>query len=140
MSRPLLLRIAASLSLLTAVGHTIATFMEVPPEQTQVLATIATMKATLVPMPVGSARSITEILDGNNLCTSLLLLLSGALLLSVASAAKEKVVDGVILLTALALVGVSVISFIYFFPVPTVFTGTAAVMAFVARLRPHMKR
>ncbi len=55
MSRPLLLRIAAALSLITAVGHTIGTFMPVPPEQAQMHATIATMKATLVPMPVGSA-------------------------------------------------------------------------------------
>jgi hypothetical protein len=136
LSRPLFLRIAAALSFLTATGHTIGTFMPVPPEQTRMHATIATMKATLIPMPVGSAKSYMDVLDGNNLCTSLFLLLCGALLLSVATAAKERAVDRVVLLTALALAGVSGISFVYFFPVPAVFTGTAAVLAFFARLRP----
>ena len=56
MSRPLLLRIAATLSFLTAAGHTIGTFMPVPPEQNQMHATIAIMKATMIPMPVGSSQ------------------------------------------------------------------------------------
>lgn len=73
--------------------------------------TIATMKATLVPMPVGAARSNMEILDGNNISTSLFLLLCAGLLLGVASAAKERVVDRIIALTALALAGISLISF-----------------------------
>jgi hypothetical protein len=132
MKRRLLLRIAASLSLLTFVGHTIGTFMPVPPEQTQMHATIATMKATMVPMPIGAARSYMQILDGNNICTSLFLLLCAALLFAVASAEKGKVVDRVITVTAVALVGISVISFIYFFPAPGVFTGLAAVLALSA--------
>jgi hypothetical protein len=131
-----LLRIAATLSFLTAVGHTIGTFMEVPPEQKQIHATIATMKATMIPMPVGSAKSYMEVLDGNNICTSLFLVFCGALLLSVAKASKETVVDRTILITALALAGVSVISFVYFFPVPGVFTGVAGALAILARLRP----
>ncbi len=135
MSRPLLLRIAAALSLITAVGHTIGTFMPVPPEQAQMHATIATMKATLVPMPVGSARNYMEILDGNNICTALFLFLCSALLFSLASARKEQAVDRVVALTASALAGISVISFRYFFPVPAVFTGLAAVSALLARAR-----
>jgi len=51
-----LLRIAATLSFLTAAGHTIGTFMPVPPEQNQMHATIAIMKATMIPMPVGSSQ------------------------------------------------------------------------------------
>jgi CHASE2 domain-containing sensor protein len=123
------------LSLITCVGHTIGTFMPVPAEQAEMHATIATMKATMVPMPVGAARSYMEILDGNNICTSLLLALCAALLLSVARAEKEHVVDRVIALTALALVGISLLSFRYFFPVPGVFTGLAAVLALLARAR-----
>ena len=56
LTRSLLLRIAAALSLTTAVGHTIGTFMPVPKEQVQVHATIVTMKSTLVPIPVGTAQ------------------------------------------------------------------------------------
>lgn len=129
MNRALLLRIAAALSLITAIGHTAGTFMPVPPEQTQMHATIATMKATMVPMPVGSPKSYMQILDGNNLCTSLLLLLCAGLLVAVANTGSEKATRRVVLLTALSLAGISVISFVYFFPVPGVFTGLAAILA-----------
>jgi hypothetical protein len=50
----------------------------------------------------------------------------------VSRAAREQVVNRVITLTALALAGVSAISFRYFFPVPGVFTGLAALLALVA--------
>jgi hypothetical protein len=130
-----LLRIAATLSLVTAAAHTVGTFMPIPPEQTQMHATVATMKATMIPMPVGSERSYMQILDGNNICTSLFLLLCAALLFTIAKADKAKAVDQVVLLTALALLGISAISFVYFFPVPGAFTGIAAVLAFVARAR-----
>jgi hypothetical protein len=106
--------------------------MPVPAEQAQMHATIATMKATWVPMPVGSARSYMEILDGNNICTSLFLLLCGAVLFAVSRAPREQVVNRVITLTAFALAGISAISFRYFFPVPGVFTGLAALLALVA--------
>ena len=135
MSRTLLLRIAAILSLITCLGHTIGTFMPIPAEQTQMHATVATMKATLVPMPVGAARNYLELFDGNNICTSLFLLLCAGLLFSVARAASEQVASRVITLTALALAAISVISFRYFFPVPAVFTGLAALLAFLALTR-----
>ncbi len=81
MSRTLLIRISAALSLITSLGHTMGTFMAVPPEQTAMHATIASMKDTMVPMPVGAARSYMQILDGNNICTAVFLLLCAALLL-----------------------------------------------------------
>ncbi len=99
-------------------------------------ATIATMKATLVPMPVGPARSYMELLDGNNICTSLLLLLCAAILFAVSRAERQQLVNRVITLTALALAGVSALSFRYFFPVPGVFTGVGALLALVALGRP----
>lgn len=137
MSRSLLLRIAAVLSFLTAVGHTIGTFMPVPAEQERMHATIAIMKTTMIPMPMGSAKSYMQVLDGNNLCTTVLVLLCAAVLTWLATAPKERVADGVILLNALALAGVSVISFLYFFPAPAVFTGVAATLALFARGREH---
>jgi hypothetical protein len=53
-------------------------------------------------------------------------------LLAVAGAAKAQVVDRVVLLTVAALAGISLLSFVYFFPVPGVFTALAAVLALVA--------
>jgi CHASE2 domain-containing sensor protein len=99
-------------------------------------AAIATMKSTPVPMPVGSDRSYMEILDGNNICTSVLLFFCAALLFAVSRATREPVVDRVITLTGLALAGVSALSFRYFFPVPGVFTGLGALLALVALGRP----
>ncbi len=103
MSPPLLLRIAAVLAFITCLGHTIGTFMEVPAEQTAMHETIAQMKRTMVPMPVGPARSYMQILDGNNLCTSLLLGLCGALLLIVSKGPASSATRRITLLTALAL-------------------------------------
>ena len=74
-----------------------------------------------------------QILDGNNICTSLFLLLCAALLFALAKAGNEKATQSVVLLTGLALAGISLISFVYFFPVPGVFTGVAAILALWAR-------
>ncbi len=135
MSSRLLLRIAAVLAFITCLGHTIGTFMEVPAEQTAMHETIAQMKRTLVPMPVGPARSYMQILDGNNLCTSLLLALCGALLFIVSSAPTSQATSQITLLTALALGCFSLLSSLYFFPVPTAFTGLASLLSFVAMKR-----
>lgn len=136
MSRPFLVRFAAALALITCVGHLIGTFMKIPPEQTAMHATLAAMKATMVPMPVGAARSYLQILDGNNLCTGLFLLFCAAQLAAVAGTPNGPAANRVLLLTGLALGGFATLSAIYFFPVPTVTTGLAAVLAFLARIRP----
>lgn len=138
MSRTLLTRIAATLSLITALGHIVGTFMTVPPEQTAMHATIATMKATMVPMPVGATRSYMQILDGNNLCTAVLLLLCAVLLFAIASLPSAAATDRVLVVTAAALAAFAIVSAIYFFPVPTVFTAVAAVLSVVARSRPSV--
>jgi uncharacterized membrane protein len=136
MSRALLLRIAAALCLVTCLGHTIGTFKAIPQEQTSMRDTVVVMQQTMVPMPIGSARSYMQILDGNNLCTSLFLLFCGLLLLVLASAARSPVSDRVTLLTALALAGFAMISAFYFFPVPVIFTGVAAVLCIISLTRP----
>lgn len=135
MKRPLLLRSAAALSLLTCLGHTVGTFLPVPPDQTRMLATLDAMRETMVPMPVGAARSYVEILDGNNFCTSLLLGLCATLLFVVSSAPRDRIVDRVVTVTALALLGISALSFRYFFPPPAIFTGLAALLAAASLLR-----
>lgn len=135
MSRTLFIRIAAVLSLITCLGHTVGTFMPIPPEQTAVQATIATMKVTMVPMPVGAARSYMQILDGNNVCTALFLLLCAALLFAIARSPAAPAANSILVITAVALAAFAVISFIYFFPVPTVVTAVAAILCMIARSR-----
>ena len=137
MSRTLLIRAAATLSLVTCVSHIVGTFMAVPPEQVAMDATIATMKATLVPMPVGAARSYTQILDDNNLCTSLFLLVCAALLFSIASLPSAPATNRVTLVAALGLAGFAIDSAMYFFPIPTAFTGIASLLGIIARSRSH---
>jgi hypothetical protein len=137
MSRILLIRIAATLALVNCLSHIVGTFMSVPPEQVAMHATIATMKGTMVPMPVGAARSYMQILDGNNLCTSLFLLVCAALLFSIASLPSGPATNRVILIAALGLAGFAIISAMYFFPIPTALTGVAAVLAIIARSRSY---
>ena len=137
MSRTLLIRIAATLALGTCLAHIVGTFMPVPPEQVVMHATIATMKATMVPMPIGAARSYMQILDGNNLCTSLFLLVCAVLLFSIASLPSAPATNRVILIMVLALAGFAIVSAMYFFPIPAVFTGAASVLCIVARSRSH---
>ncbi|MEM8484782.1 MAG: hypothetical protein AAF564_04500 [Bacteroidota bacterium] len=133
MRRRLLLRIAAGLALLTCLAHLAGTFMEIPPEQTAVLEAVEVMEETMVPMPVGSAKSYKQILDGNNLSTALLLLLCSLLLFAASGSPKDAATDRTILLAALGLIGFAVLSIMYFFPVPAVSTGVAAVLALIAR-------
>ena len=140
MSRTLLIRIAATLAVITCLGHTVGTFMTVPPEQTAMHATIATMKATMVPMPVGAARSYMQILDGNNICTALFLLLCAVLLFAISGLPSAPATDRILVITAVALAVFAVVSAIYFFPVPTVFTGIAALLSIIARSRSYVSQ
>lgn len=135
MTRKTLLRIAAALCLLTCLGHTVGTFMPIPDDQTAMKETVSIMQRTMIPMPVGSPRSYMQILDGNNLCTSLLLLLLGAWLLTMAAAAKNALTDRSVAIAASALAGFAVISAAYFFPLPVVFTGLASALSFLALRR-----
>jgi hypothetical protein len=132
MSRTLTLRIAAVLSFLTALAHTIGTFMEVPLSQIQLLATFSLMKSTLVQMPFGAPKPLMLVYDGNNVCTSVLLTFAGAQLWSIAAVAPSAVATRSAFLTALALTAVAIISAICFFPAPAIFTGAAALLTIIS--------
>ncbi len=106
--------------------------MEIPPEQVAMLETVALMDQKMVPMPVGPTRSYTQILHGNNLCTILLLMLCGSLFLALAASPKSVVKGRVSLIVALTLIGVAIISGIYFFPVPAILTALAAALGLFA--------
>ncbi len=127
-TRPWLLRAAATLALNTGAGHLAGTLMPIPAEQTAMLAAVETMKATLVPFPVGVPRTYVQILDGNNFCTTVLLFLCAAQLFALAGTPRQPATTQALALIAAALAVVAVVSAFCFFPVPTVFTATAAVL------------
>lgn len=132
MNRTILLRAAATLVLLTGVSHLVGTLMPIPAEQTTMLATVATMKATLVPMPIGASRSYMQILDGNNFCTAVLLLLCAAQLFAVSGAPRQPATNRVLVITAVALATFAILSGLYFFPVPTALTAVAAALTLLS--------
>jgi hypothetical protein len=129
----LLLRIAGGLALFVCLGHTAGTFMPIPPEQTGVANAVTVMKATLVPMPVGKAQSYADIFLGNNISVSLYLLVTalGFFFLSgkegLAGAGRKLSV-----LLSLGMLGLCVISALFFFPLPAVCTGLAGILGIVA--------
>ena len=130
-----LLRSAGVLCLVTCAAHLAGTLMKIPSEQVEMLKTVATMKQTMIPMPVGSARSYMDILDGNNFCTSILLMLCGLELFIAAMHPEEGGARSVVTVVALCLAGFAIISAIYFFPVPAVLTGLASAFALLAQCK-----
>jgi hypothetical protein len=135
MNRKHLLRAAGALCIVTCIAHLAGTLMTIPSEQVEMLKTVETMKQTMIPMPVGSARSYMDVLNGNNFCTSILLLLCGLVLLIAAKHPDESGSRSTVTVVALCLAGFAIISSFYFFPVPAVFTGLAAALALVARCK-----
>lgn len=127
-----LLKIAGLLALITAVIHLIGTFMPIPAEQTQVQDAIAVMNATLVPMPLGSAKSYMQILNGNNFGTALLLLICALQLFVAARSDSSQISKRTISIAGVGLAGFALISLTYFFPIPAILTGLAALLCFVA--------
>lgn len=119
---------AAALALATCALHLVGTFMPIPVEQTEVIETVATMQATMVPMPVGAARSYFDILNGNNLGTALLLLVCSLQLVVAARSDPGATPTQTIAVAAVGLVGFSLISATHFFPVPAALTGAAALL------------
>ena len=128
-SPKLLLRIAGSLALMTCLGHTAGTLMPIPPTQIEMVKTVAMMKATLVPMPVGKAQTYADIFLGNNIGMSLFLFVLGAGFFILSG---NPSLDGngrkFLVLISLGALGVSVLSALFFFPLPAAFTGIAALL------------
>lgn len=118
---------------ITFLGHTMGTFMEIPAEQTAVANAANVMAQTLVPMPVGSAQSYAAIFLGTNLAVSLYLLISA---ISFLIFALPGGLDGqgrrLLALASAGVAALSVISLLYFFPVPAICTALAAVAGFIA--------
>ena len=133
MHRATLLHVAAGLAFATGVLHLIGTWMPIPAEQTEVIHAVEVMKATMVPMPVGAAKSYLQILDGNNLATALLLLMCAAQLFLAARSPSGGPSSRVVTVVGIGLAAFAVISVTHFFPVPAVLTGLASALCVVSR-------
>ncbi len=138
MKRSTILTTAATLAFLTGLIHIVGTLMPVPLEQVEVMAAIETMKATLVPMPIGSAKSYMQILNGNNFGTALLLIVCAGQLIAVAKLPESHAVNRTIAVSALGLAGFALISLTHFFPIPAILTGLAAALCIVAVARENV--
>ncbi len=134
MSRTILLRIAAFLVLFTCAGHTMGSFMPIPPEQTKMLETVAAMKDTMIPMPMGSPKTYWQVFHGNNVGMSLFLLVSGALFILLSRDGKADAGSQAVL--SLGMIGLGIISALYFFPLPAICTGVAGALGLLALRRP----
>ncbi|MCB1193503.1 MAG: hypothetical protein H7A23_22565 [Leptospiraceae bacterium] len=129
MNKKLLLRIAAGLILFTCVGHTFGTFMPIPSEETEMINAADIMKTTLVPMPIGKKQSYFDILLGANICLSIYLLITGLSFILFSS--EDNTNRKLLLLHSTGLIGVAIVSGLYFFPLPALCTGFAGVLGFI---------
>jgi hypothetical protein len=132
LSKKILLRIAGVLVLFTFAGHTFGHFAPIPPDQTDMLRTIEIMKQTMIPMPIGEAKSFLQVKDGANLSVSIFLLISGILffiLSGTETSAKDK---SITLVVSLGMLGIAILSVIYFFPMPAACTGLAALFGILS--------
>ncbi len=131
MNNKILLRVAFGLIIFTFIGHTIGTFMPIPAEQSGVAKTAESMKTTFVPMPIGIPKSYFEIFLGTNLAVSLFLLISGICFWVSSSEGGQEGKGRIFLaVNSFGMLALSMISFLYFFPLPAVCTGIAAILGF----------
>lgn len=136
MNRSRLIYLGAAFAAFTCLIHLIGTFMPVPPEQTAVIAAVETMRDTLVPMPVGSARSYMQILNGNNYGTALLLLICAVQLIAIAKLPNSDATNRTLLIATFGLAGFTIISATHFFPIPALLTGIATLLCIAAFILP----
>lgn len=130
MNRKKLLYLAAFFTLFTFAGHTFGTLFPHPPKTVAHGLAITVMENTLVPMPMSPPRSLEQMFYGGNAVISLYLLITG--LFFILSSKPENYVRNLMLLNSGGLAVCAAISVMFFFPLPAVCTGIAAVLGFVA--------
>ena len=91
------------------------------------------MQRTMVPMPVGAARSFATLLDGNSIGLSIWMLVSGLMFIAAARAARPDKVS--LALNSAGMGALALLSAFYFFPVPAACLAVAAVAGGVAAVR-----
>ena len=125
-----LLYMAAFFVLFVFVGHTSGVILPKPQGTEALVTTQQLMKQTLVQMPVGSPRSLTDLMLGVNIFLSIYLLVSGILFILLAR--KSDSDNQILILNSAGLALGAIVAAIYIFPVPAVCTGFGAILGFIA--------
>ena len=126
-----LLYVASGFTLFTFLGHTAGQFMPIPPDQTQRLQVFEVMQKPVIIMPMGGTKSFAEFLSGANLSLSVYLLVTGICLFLFAKNYTSQQRPQ-LFLHSLGLAMVALISARYFFPLPAICLGVAAILGFVS--------
>lgn len=92
------------------------------------MAAYEVMMQTLVPMPIGSPKTLFGIMSGANLALSIYLLVAGVFFYLLSKSEFKKVDTQMIALNSLGIGAIAIISGFYFFPLPAICTGIAAVL------------
>jgi hypothetical protein len=125
-----LLYTAAFFVLVTFLGHTAGVILPKPQTTEALITTQELMKQTMVPLPMGSPRSLMELMLGANIFLSIYLLVSSLLFILLA---KQNAPDKKILfLNSAGLAVGAVVCVFYFFPIPALGTGLGALFGFIA--------
>jgi hypothetical protein len=132
------LRWAGFLTLFTFAGHTLSIFapQTKPPS---VIAAYEVMMQTLVPMPIGSPKTLFGIMSGANLALSIYLLVAGVFFYLLSKSEFKKIDAQMIVLNSLGIGAIALISGFYFFPLPAICTGIAAILGLSTTVRGNKK-
>lgn len=124
----IILKIAASFMFLTFLGHTAGALKPVADTQGDMYTTYMLMKTTLVPMPIGAAKSYSDLMMGGSLCLSVFLFFVGTLFFSLSKQKNLIQQKNILVMNSLSALCIAILSTIYFFPVPALFTGMAGLL------------
>lgn len=128
MNRKKLLYTAAFFTLFTFVGHSVGTLLPRPPKTEAIRQAQVVMENTMAEFPMGSPRSLATLAYGGNAVGSLYLLVSGILFILLVREGSKKI----LLLNGASLAVCAVVSIIFYFPLPAICTGVAAILGFLA--------
>lgn len=130
MNRKTLLFFASFLTLLTCVLHAVGTLFSRPAPTAFVGQAQMIMEHTYMPLPFDTLRPLSQLMYGGNVMISLYLLVSAALF--ILSVKPENYVKNIVVLNSLGLFACSAFSAMFFFAVPAVLTGLAAILGLMA--------
>jgi hypothetical protein len=131
-----LLKLASFFFFFTFLGHTIGIFLPIPEEQISLLQVTESMKLTHIPFPIGKPKSYYSVFLGNNLITSLALFLIGAQLLLLSFKTEYNSFDkNLLILLAFSACFISIISHLFFFPLPAICTALGNILILITYFR-----
>jgi hypothetical protein len=134
MKRKHLLRLSSFFALFTFAAHTLGALSDHSKGDAALEATYKMMQESYIQFPMGVSRNIVTLMLGANLCLSVYLFISGMLFILLANKPSEtwRQDNPIILLNTAGLLVTAIISAFYFFSMPALFLGLAALAGFTA--------